>query len=133
MKRHAALQQLSREHHAALKLARLARFASDAGCMEAIAEAAQTITLKFAEEIEAHFQMEENELLPALQAQGAVDLVTRTLDEHKTLRTLNQQLKHPDGPTLAHFGQMLYDHVRFEERELFEQAQELLYSAQTES
>ena len=130
MKRHAALLQLSREHHTALKLARLARFASDAGSVEAIAEAAQMITSKFAGEIEAHFQAEENELLPALLANGENALVSRTLDEHKILRDLNQQLKQPDGTTLARFGQLLYDHVRFEERELFEQAQELLYPEQ---
>lgn len=127
MKRHADLLQLSREHHSALKLARLARFASDAGNPEAIAQAAQTITSKFAEKIEAHFLAEEKGVLPALLAHGATDLVNRTLDEHKILRALNQQLQQPDGATLARFGQMLYDHVRFEERELFERVQELLY------
>lgn len=127
MKRHAALLQLSREHHTALKLARLARFASDAGSPEAIAEATQTITNKFANEIEAHFQAEENDILPALLARGETDLVNHTLDEHKILRALNQQLQQPDGTTLANFGQMLYEHVRFEERTLFERAQELLY------
>lgn len=127
MKRHANLLQLSREHHTALKLARLARFASDAGNPEAIAQAARTITSKFAEEIEAHFLTEEKDVLPALLAQGEIELVNRTLDEHKILRALNQQLQKPDGATLAHFSQMLYDHVRFEERTLFERAQELLY------
>ena len=37
MKRHAALLQLSREHHHALKLSRLARFAADSGVEIAIA------------------------------------------------------------------------------------------------
>jgi hypothetical protein len=127
MKRHADLLQLSREHHTALKLARLARFASDTGNPEAIAEAGLTITSKFAEELEAHFLAEEKDLLPALLAHGATELVNRTLDEHKILRALNQQLQQPDGAALTRFGQMLYDHVRFEERELFERAQELLY------
>ncbi len=127
MKRHADLLQLSREHHTALKLARLARIASDTGNAEAIAEAGQTITSKFAEELEAHFLAEEKDLLPALLAHGATELVNRTLDEHKILRALNQQLQQPDGAILAHFGQMLHEHVRFEERELFERAQELLY------
>jgi hemerythrin-like domain-containing protein len=127
MKRHADLLQLSREHHTALKLARLARFASDAGNPEAIAEAARTITSKFAEEIEAHFLAEEKDVLPALLAHGETELVNRTLDEHKILRALNQQLQQPDGATLTRFSQTLYDHVRFEERELFERAQELFY------
>ena len=127
MKRHAALLQLSREHHTALKLARLARFASDSGNADAIAEAAKTISGQFQEEIDAHFAKEELELLPALEALGETELVRRTLAEHVELRAINQQLSHPDAEILAHFGQLLYDHVRFEERELFEAAQTRLY------
>jgi hemerythrin superfamily protein len=66
-------------------------------------------------------------VLPALLAHGETELVNRTLDEHKILRALNQQLQQPDGATLTRFSQTLYDHVRFEERELFERAQELFY------
>ena len=68
MKRHAALLQLSREHHHALKLSRLARFAADLGVEIAIAEAAEKIIDLFASELEPHFQTEESELLPALAA-----------------------------------------------------------------
>ena len=127
MKRHAALQQLSREHHTALKLARLARFASDSGCTEAIAEAANTISEMFQEEIEGHFVREEIDLLPELKRFGESELVQRTLAEHVELRALSQQLSHPDAELLARFGQLLHDHVRFEERELFETAQLRLY------
>jgi hemerythrin-like domain-containing protein len=127
MKRHAALQQLSREHHTALKLARLARFASDSGNPDAISEAAKTIFEQFQEEVDAHFDKEEIELLPALEACGETELVRRTLAEHGELRALNQQLSDPNAETLAHFGKLLYDHVRFEERELFETAQSRLY------
>ena len=127
MKRHAALLQLSREHHTALKLARLARFASDSSNADAIAEAAKTISGEFQYEIDAHFDKEERELLPALEALGETELVRRTLAEHVELRAINQQLSHPDAEILAHFGQLLYDHVRFEERELFKAAQTRLY------
>ena len=127
MKRHAALLQLSREHHQALKMARQARFACDAGLGPAIAQAAETICERFQEELEAHFQTEEIDLLPALAAAGAGDLVQRTLTEHAELRDLNRRLAEPDGETLARFATLLNDHVRFEERELFETAQRLLY------
>jgi hypothetical protein len=66
MKRHAALQQLSREHHPALKLARLARFAADSGHALAIAEAAEKFVGIFASELEPHYLSEEKDLLPAL-------------------------------------------------------------------
>lgn len=127
MKRHAALIQLSREHHTALKLARQARFACDAGLDEAIIQAAQSIRVIFEKELEPHFQAEEEDLLPAMAAAGETGLVDRTLAEHAELRDLNRRLAEPAGETLNRFATLLNDHVRFEERELFEAAQERLY------
>jgi len=127
MKRHAALLQLSREHHTALKLARQARFACDAGLDEAVAQAARSIREAFQQELEPHFQAEEDDLLPAMEAAGETDLVGRTLAEHAELRDLNRRLAEPDGETLGRFATLLNDHVRFEERQLFEAAQRMLY------
>ena len=59
MKRHAALIQHSREHHLALKLARLARFAVDSGSPEAIKQAAETLREQFPNTLETHFCDEE--------------------------------------------------------------------------
>ncbi len=129
MKRHAALLQHSREHHYGLKLARLARFAVDSGSPEAIAEAARTIVEQFAEKLEPHFQDEERGLLTELAAIGQDELVRRTLDEHAQMREQNRRLgiDPEDAATLSAFATLLHDHVRFEERELFEIAQDLLY------
>ncbi len=129
MKRHAALMQHSRDHHHGLKLARLARFAADSGSPEAIAEAAHTIVEQFSEKLEPHFQDEEKGLLVQLAAIGQNELVKRTLDEHAQLRELNRCLKaNPEDATaISSFATLLHDHVRFEERELFEIAQNLLY------
>ena len=127
MKRHAALQQLSREHHHALKLSRLARFASDSGHALAIAEAAEKIIESFPEVLEHHFETEEKDLLPALAAAGASALVKRTLAEHAELRDLKRCMPEADSEILARFATLLHDHVRFEEREVFETAQQLLY------
>ncbi|MBT9521527.1 MAG: hemerythrin domain-containing protein [Dechloromonas sp.] len=127
MKRHAALLQLSREHHHALKLSRLARFASDSGHALAIAEAAEKIIESFPEVLERHFETEEKDLLPALAAAGASALVERTLAEHAELRDLKRCMPEADSEILARFATLLHDHVRFEEREVFETAQRLLY------
>ena len=54
-------------------------------------------------------------------------LVQRTLDEHARLRALNDSLSNPDRALMESFATLLHDHVRFEERELFETAQALLY------
>ncbi len=127
MKRHAALLQLSREHHTALKLARQARIACDAGDDDGIAKAARLIRASFPIELEAHFQTEEQDLLPAMAAHGEIELVRRTLAEHAELRELNCRLAEPDHASLSRFATLLSEHVRFEERELFETAQALLY------
>ena len=127
MKRHAALIQHSREHHQALKLARLARFAVDSGSQEAIKQAAETLREQFPSTLETHFCDEEQGLLMQLAAIGQHALVQRTLDEHARLRALNDSLANPDAATMATFASLLHDHVRFEERELFETAQALLY------
>ena len=127
MKRHAALLQHSREHHHALKLARLASFAAASGSPEAIAQAAETITEQFPDKLDTHFQEEEAGLLQQMAAIGQDELVRRTLDEHQRLRALNQELASPTAENLAEFATLLHDHVRFEERELFEIAQKLLY------
>lgn len=127
MKRHTALQQLSREHHTALKLARQARLACETGHAAAIAEAARAINACFPDELEPHFRIEEKDLLPALQALGEEEAVRRTLAEHAELRALDRQLRQPDSASLMRFATLLADHVRFEERELFELAQRRLY------
>jgi hemerythrin-like domain-containing protein len=127
MKRHDALVRLSREHHSALKIARQARLSCEAGQDAGLARTAATIRDNFAVEMEPHFQVEEADLLPALARAGAGELVERTLAEHAELRDLICRLAEPDLETMARFAGLLVDHVRFEERELFETAQRLLY------
>ncbi|GBG01230.1 hypothetical protein AZSI13_05570 [Azospira sp. I13] len=77
----------------------------------------------FATELEPHFQREEAELLPALLTVGESVLVSRTLAEHEVLRNLARRIEAGDRAALAPFAEALADHVRFEERELFERAQ----------
>lgn len=124
MKRHPALLQLSREHHTALKLSldcRKAVLAADQAAMHALAGQMSSL---FAAELEPHFQREEEELLPWLEAAGEHQLVARTLAEHAQLRSLAERIGRGDLGALEAFATALSDHVRFEERELFEKAQE---------
>jgi len=122
MKRHAALLQLSREHHHALKLSLDCRRSASAGEEAARAWCSQVPSI-FAHELEPHFQCEEHDLLPWLEAAGEKDLVARTLAEHELLRRLARQIGEGEWQELEVFAQALADHVRFEERELFERAQ----------
>lgn len=123
MKRSPALLALSREHHTALSLSvRIARMA------DAEAEAALLIRVPavFDAELEPHFEEEERSLLPALVAAGELALVTRTLAEHGAMRNLMTHIRSGDAVSLKLFGQQLAAHVRFEERELFATAQDVL-------
>lgn len=127
MKRHPALLALSREHHGALSLSLAARRAIQAGPAEVRAVAGRALAC-YRDELRPHFAVEEDVLLPALAAAGGTGnaaLVARTLDEHRQLHELAAALDgpSPDGEALRRFGELLGDHVRFEERELFEAAQ----------
>lgn len=127
MKRHPRLQDLSREHHGALKLARAARQAAESNDASQVAALAQRVARLFADELEPHFRVEEQGLLRQMDAAGEHVLVRRTLDEHAEMRRLVSALAVPDAATLLSFADLLAAHVRFEERELFESAQAVLY------
>jgi len=122
MQRHPALRSLSSEHHTGLVLARRARKAAGQGA-PAQAAAWQAIRKIFDSELEPHFQREEHGLLPVLRAAGEVDLVDRTLREHRSMRSLIAENR---PGNLAPFAESLRAHIRFEENALFETAQRVL-------
>jgi hemerythrin-like domain-containing protein len=123
MRRHPELLTLSREHHAALKLARDARRAAESGDASELWNLAQRVVRFFSAELDPHFRIEEQHLLVFLAHAGERDLVQRTLAEHAELRRIASALLCPDAARLLHFADLLAAHVRFEERELFEVAQ----------
>jgi Hemerythrin HHE cation binding domain len=123
MKRDARLRSLSRDHHHALVLARYiaaicARNGMDADLVALVRE-------RFAAEISPHFAIEET-LLDALQGCGVDDLVLRTRREHAEMLRLLDASTTTDPKCLCELGQLLNDHVRFEERELYPTCEELL-------
>ena len=118
MKRCAALRTMSNEHHQGLVLAKRAQKAAGT---EAAEKAWQQIQARFAAELEPHFQAEEMVLLPALERVGETELVRRTCADHAELR----RMIHEGGvQAMAGFAELLIQHIRFEERELFETAQQ---------
>lgn len=120
MKRHPALQPLSRDHHVALVAAqRLRRAAAEE------AEAARDAFLEFWRAHGAkHFRIEEEVLLPAFAAHGDPDAacVARMLMDHVRIRAAALQLEREAEPAvemLHALGTDLERHVRLEEREVF--------------
>lgn len=122
MRRDPNLRRLSRDHHTGLVLAKRAGALAaadtaqrDAGWAEAQA--------RFADELEPHFRLEEQGLLPALRAAGEDALVERTLAEHAELRQL---IGGGAEKVAERFAKTLTAHIRFEEATLFETAQRVL-------
>ena len=120
MKRHVALQPLSRDHHVSLVAAQRLRRAGadDAG-------AARDAFLAFWHEHGAHhFRVEEDVLLPAYAAHADPDepCVVRMLLDHARIRAQAQRLEQESPPPVAALhalGTALERHVRLEEREVF--------------
>lgn len=122
MRRHAALLELSRQHHAALVLAHRIAVADE----DAAFALMRSVPAIFRLELEPHFRAEETRLLPLLEGAGEDALALRTVEEHRLLRVLAARLAAGDGAELKAFGSSLEAHVRFEEREMFPVVQLLL-------
>jgi len=128
VKRAEALRPLSREHLAALLTAKKLREATG------LDEAAGAFLDFWHGDGIRHFRIEEDVLLPAWAVHAEVDRdgVARMLGDHLAIRREALRLEAGDA-TLEEaraLGQFLHDHVRFEERELFELAQEVLSAEQ---
>jgi len=116
MKRHAALRQLSREHHAALVLAR--HIASCPAEPAAVKRMCDEVTQRFADELRPHFDEEEATLLPRLPGRHRAQ-ARRIQSEHAAMRSLVRRIADLEDEALRQFGRLLAEHVRFEEREFF--------------
>jgi len=122
MQRDPNLVRLSRDHHTGLVLAKRARELETAEATQRRA-AWTEMQARFADELEPHFQLEEQGLLPALRAAGEDVLLDRTMSEHAELRRL---IASADPSAPQRFGEALAAHIRFEAAGLFETAQRVL-------
>jgi hemerythrin-like domain-containing protein len=124
MKRAEALQPLSREHLAALLAARKLRQADD------VALATREFLAFWEKDGRRHFRIEEEVLLPGWAAGGELDRpgVARMLEEHLAIRreALRLEAGELSLDQVHALGDLLHDHVRFEERELFVAAEAAL-------
>lgn len=125
LKRHPALQPLSREHMSGLIQARELRRAADAD-LSARRAALAAFTEVWRSEIQEHFDDEERLLLPITRDPA---LRERLLNEHQALRDLARRCSDDpatvadDPALLRRIGSLLHDHIRWEEREYFEAIQ----------
>jgi hypothetical protein len=116
-----ALHHLSLEHQEDLLLGRRLLEAST-GPEEQLQAVWEVLRRRFHAEVQPHFLLEEELLLPALEALGEEALVARVWEEHEALRALVADEAWPLHIRLKKLGLRLLAHVRFEESQVFQLA-----------
>jgi iron-sulfur cluster repair protein YtfE (RIC family) len=125
LKRHKALQPLSREHHHGLLLSWKIRTGFSKNIeIERIKTYADWF---FNNELIPHFELEEAHIFPILKADN--ELVKRALAEHRRLKRLFNDEKDIER-SLHKIEEELEQHIRFEERILFPEIQKTATEAQ---
>ena len=137
MKRHAALVPLSEDHHHELVQARRLLAAAESADAEGRLAAGKAYADAFFETTVAHFRLEEEELFPLYTRHaGSTPLLERILAEHMQLHGLARALRADvaagdvAAERLRELGTLLREHVRVEERELFEKIQRVVPAAE---
>ncbi|HKJ76061.1 MAG TPA: hemerythrin domain-containing protein [Gammaproteobacteria bacterium] len=135
MKRHEGLKPLSQDHHQALVEAKHLRAAGETAGTDA---AAARLLERWAE-MEEHFREEERLLLPVLGRYTGSDCpeIAETLRQHVEIRGVVDAISErldggltPPAADLHRLGALLRDHVRYEERVLFPEIEQVLPSEQ---
>jgi hemerythrin-like domain-containing protein len=125
MKRAAALQPLSHDHHAGLafvaRLRRALRTGTD------LADWPDEIAAFWRDHLVPHFADEEATVLPVLEA-GAPALAEQMTREHREVERIVREVEATPA-SLERFADALAAHIRFEERETFPAAERLADAA----
>lgn len=127
MKRNIHLQPLSRQHHNGLLAALLVNKGLKKGAGEK--PIADFITHIWQQDLQSHFAQEEELLIPALQTTAFDTALTRQLlQEHQQIRSLVNRIGTGNftKDELAEFAHILEQHIRFEERIYFPEAEKAL-------
>lgn len=136
MKRHSALINLSREHHAALILAQiLKKDGPNFKDLPSDDEGKRNYTLSFYRtNLVKHFHSEEEILFAFVDKQNSFlsEQTAQLIGEHKKLKNLIHQLSTTDNleKALDKIGSLLEKHIRFEERIYFQKVQEIFSEKQ---
>jgi len=120
IKRHAALQSLSRDHHHGLLLSWKIRKGFTKGI--SIERMVDYASWFFKNSLLAHFELEEKYIFPLLGDKD--ELVKKALAQHRRLVRLFE-LKEDNQKNLCLIEEELECHIRFEERILFNKIQEV--------
>ena len=127
MKRDAGLQPISWQHHDALMACLMIKKGVK---KQTDLKVLQDFTRKLWDhDISRHFTLEENYLVPQLRQRKFPEYILQSLlRDHELLRVLSQRILNGGASYQGFltFSALLEQHVRFEERLVFEKAQELI-------
>lgn len=115
IKRSLQLAPISREHHEGLLLVWKIRKGISINIEPQ--RITHYIMWFWQQHLQTHFEKEEA-LLPSVLS-NEHPLVQQLFKEHEEIKKLLPELEHGDFKKLETFAQTLYDHIRFEERQLF--------------
>ncbi len=124
-----ALQPLSRQHHQGLMVSLLL---SKGLKKNLTTKPMRDFILQFwQDDLQKHFEIEEQYLTPIAKSYAMLEpLITRMLMEHQQMlliiNRINNEARAEQLETIKEFADKLEQHIRFEERELFEQIQQTL-------
>jgi hemerythrin-like domain-containing protein len=124
IKRHSALQNLSREHHDGLVFA--LRIKKGVAKKASLKDLEAYSNWFWEEYLQSHFQLEEEHLFPLLSEENS--LVVKAIRQHQELALLFN-LPSKTHSDYTEMQLLLNKHIRFEERELFNLMQEVLPEA----
>ena len=127
IKRHEALKDLSRDHHHGLLLCWKIRTGFSKGIAEDRIKS--YVDWFFTEHLMPHFEEEEKYIFPILGDNN--DLVKRALAEHRRLIRLFTDTENATK-SLHRIEEELEQHIRFEERVLFNEIQQVATKEQLE-
>lgn len=125
MTRDARLRFLSEGHERALLLARSLLLASR-GHEPQVRSAWNELQRAFDAELGPHFLLEETLIVPALVEIGEIALAGKVVADHTRIRHLLREPGADLSTSLIRIAGELIAHIRFEEAEVYERAQEKL-------
>jgi hemerythrin-like domain-containing protein len=123
IKRSKQLTPLSKEHHDGLLFSwKIKRGLKNGTDIKLIADYVKWF---WNNQLEEHFSQEEQVLAPHLPAEN--EMLQKMLDEHQEIEAMVHIIESiPDESMLDKLSDAVHDHIRFEERELFQYAEQVI-------
>lgn len=134
MERNENLQPFSWEHHDGLVIAQKLKKCPEEEDSPEVEELRTYFLKHWEDHLREHFRKEEDYLLPVIEVEYTNHPKSiRLVKEHIKIKSLVYKLENELEPypgLLREIGNTLNDHIRFEEREFFPEAEKLLDEAQ---